>query len=564
MTSELLCSVFQAESDRIGLKMDSSYSPPNTLNFLQVLPWEIVRMVMDALVNAVGASSASRYRLVSSKFQSARVPSVQLLTTSLEFFAVEVTEAICRVGSLDVRDILRRTTHPNDVCNKVPKKHVVYRALANTKDSTSLSYWCNQILDGLADRERCSRWQYKILLEKLADGIFFTGCQAAYLYGSWYYISACLDEDRLNAAALLGVPSKFDTIISNAASTPQFGRQPCSSFEFSRQHDVPREALLALAAFGGHFSLVNGILDVTQEHEWSALEITRVMEYAISGGNHDTTDCLLRRLLRCSKQVRGCFPHELCSTALRNRQPSIFHLICRFYSDEHPRIIRHPSIIYAAALGGYRDIVEECLEVLLDILSECSFSAGWARGNPVTAAATKGHAEVVQILLSRYPAWANTVNGTEEYHQGHNSTHPLHRASKRGYIRTAYVLLSAGTNPPEYSPLVVASMYESTQIVDYLLKAYPHRYRRHAESALVNACYFGSEIMVRRFASFGVDLDFHYKLPMRLAVYLGNSVIVNTLLDCGAQPVSNVDDLSDPPINMYRPSSMFLHADMDW
>lgn len=457
-----------------------------------------------------------------------------MLTIHLEFFAYEIPEAICRLRALEIFNQPHVSCY--DACNEFLKKYVTYRAFADGKKKDNLSNRLNCILERLIGHESCSREQYGQLLEKLAT--------AAILYykESDAVLSALdntrADEERkmlppktfeydcLNAAALLGIPAMFDSIVAYALKNRSVDEiSGCYEHVFL---DCP----LANAALGGHYLLVKKILDARREAGQPGYKLGRfidAMKYAICGGHEHIVRVLLQQ--RATYTIPNLAFIKFCTQALMNRQMSIFNIL----SDYNAKGCYHPitkctHVLYVAASNDCAEVVQNYVNETSDAFIEFAGK----HGSPLAAAAFNGHVEVMRILLSKRPAWANLA--------AFNYKHPLRMAAKNGQLHAVQMLLANHSVPDpsrSFSPLVAAAEKGHAHVVEYLLQSgcldIANGHRGAAESALSAAAMYGFESVVRLLVQYGVDVNHNGGDPIIQATWNKQHEVVRLLLSLGAE-----------------------------
>eukprot|EP00854_Cymbomonas_tetramitiformis_P028336 gene28336-35107_t len=156
------------------------------------------------------------------------------------------------------------------------------------------------------------------------------------------------------------------------------------------------------------------------------------------------------------------------------------------------------SVLFCAASGGHRDIVEYLLSKGADanLKDHCGDS-------PLNRAASFGYPEVVRALLAR---------GSNREHKDSEGYFPLHNAVQAGCIACVKLLLEAGAGPEVredsmgFMPIHEAAIADKPDLVAALLDggASPDSQNKRGDTALHVACAKGCKRVIKLLVSRGV------------------------------------------------------------
>ncbi|KAF9009620.1 ankyrin repeat-containing domain protein [Cyathus striatus] len=201
-----------------------------------------------------------------------------------------------------------------------------------------------------------------------------------------------------------------------------------------------------------------------------------------------------------------------------------------FYHYQH-----YPDIssLYYSALMGLRYAVAELLEHGADPNKEETKYLG----NALTAAAIRGSAEIIEMLVEK--------GADPNLKVGYVGT-PLLAAISWGHSVAVASLLERGANPnicesnyPQRSPLQIAALGCWTEIVKHLLNhgADINRMDTVYDNPLQDTCAWGFTAMVQLLLDNGADPNYNGESrPLQAAAYNNYPEIVNMLLAYGADP----------------------------
>ena len=194
---------------------------------------------------------------------------------------------------------------------------------------------------------------------------------------------------------------------------------------------------------------------------------------------------------------------------------------------------RKQTALHKAATRGHKDVVQLLLTngALLDATDDVG-------DTPLHDAARRGHTSTVELLLT---------NGASVEDRDGNESTPLHKAAVGGHTSTVELLLTKGasveaTNWNKATPLHLAVMHHSTRTVELLLAKGASIAARNGNNntPLHLAVMYNSTRTVELLLAKGAPIEAinrHYETPLDLATSCGYTDIMKLLESKAAEPL---------------------------
>jgi ankyrin repeat protein len=450
---------------------------------------------------------------------------------SLESFEQELDGAFARKRLLE-NLVIQYHYLPSQ--HKLPIRYIVNRTLKDGKSKDNLSTRLHRILESVLQQESYSEERYRDALESLVGAVTQHHSVTASLHfldESWGLRLKTgeddLSKDIINAAALLGIPEKFDEIEAKFMNSLEH--------EWNSRSDETAiiDSPLVLAAMGNQQELLTRLLDAREAFGLlpaHSNETYHAVVCAESRGHEKIVSLLFDP--KYGNDTNSWAESELLKIAAsQNHQfllRGLHHRLGLKASD---------TVLGLAAFYGHEDLVKTSLENGADPNAYTLVQAGALRvSSPLCAAAGRGYVNIVRLLLSH---GADPSNG-----------HALCYAASYGYQRTVQLLLDASGIPVTaawLSPLTRATRNGQAHIVKLLLDRgldIKNEHRKAADMSLETAAGRGFETIVRILIDHGVSKDGPEDVneiktcsPMMMALKRGHPHIVDTLLELGAKAI---------------------------
>lgn len=463
-----------------------------------------------------------------------------------ELFECEILASMAKVHAFE--------NHPYNISFYLPNTefiidYLVLRVLADGKFKNKLSARLHHILEAILPDVQASHEDFKHNLRLLVAGVVYNhrNCGVSKILGEESKVDIVDDtfeQDRLCAAALLGIQSMFDSI------TSKYLQPKASSSASNMVYGAFKNSTLALAAQGGQFELLCKILDASESAcllPLSKNEAYSVMYSAALYGR----DIIIRHLL----QPKYGFPVHPGRSDLPRTAASFGNLsLLQFLCERFGMSLGDSEIMRVASSYDRLNIVEISLANGGDANK---FLLGYE--SPLAAAALRGHGDMVRFLLSK---------GADPNYQDER-WHALLYAAKMGHAHVVKILWEAGATPTResrWSPLTRAAQHGHCHVIETFLDlghSIEGKYKEAANEALCRAAAAGHESIVRLLVKRGVGKDgngkngSHARTPMIQAWTYGQPHIISTLLELGAQPIDPFKSLNADEIEKGRVPSYY-------
>lgn len=410
-------------------------------------------------------------------------------------------------------------------CIKLSTGYVFNRALADGHNKANLSGRLHRILQTLGyDSER--NWpSYKHALKTLAEAVVRCNMPQDAIRlldetNSALLVEETLSRDIAAAAAVLGKPEQADFILSycsDDARALQYYGSDIGAFN---------KSMLVLATMGERQLLVMRILNRKLEEE-SARD-------ALFEAIRRRHKPLVRLLLRPVEE-RQELEIVLCEAAATAGNWNILKLLC----DRLQVNAGHPKVLFRLAQRGHYQHVTWSLT--LGAGKHINTSA-WCGGDDgttaLTAAASGGHAKIVNLLLAR---------GAKTFDEDDDAK-VMMEAAASGNVETVQRLLYRGCKKIRrinLSPLVRAARCGHHEVVKLLLNDRTSQRFEHVQAkalALRYAAEYGFWSVARSLLECGAPPDglksgYSWDIPMKLAMDGGHQHVVQLLRSFGANEI---------------------------
>ncbi|KAL2062373.1 hypothetical protein VTL71DRAFT_6639 [Oculimacula yallundae] len=468
-------------------------------HYLYDLPLDILKTLLDNVVETIGIAEAARLRLV------------------CKLLDHEIPGALYRSPDFQVMNSWT-SSDP-----RVVEEYILYRTLADGKRKPNLSARLHRVLEVVLPDLSFVDEQYQNALRTLVAAVADHGSGALRLMDctkNSTLLDSTFRRDCLKAAARLGIPQLFDDIVADACQHNEMDNRNLYVQAF-------KESCLVHAAGGGQFQLVARILDARETIGYvkDSMEMGRVSRAAILGGHKDTVALLYGPKYR--------FTVGSPRDAVQVNRVDIYLLLC-----EHFQIpMNDVSHLVKAAEYGHVDFVKLCLangtNPNINPLPEL---VSYRTESPLYRASSRGFRKIVQLLLA---AGANPTDASECWQS-------LTGAARGGHHEIVADLLSAGAVPAhhgKWNPLVAACCNGQVRAAEVLLDSGIELW--YKDRCLSIAAERGFESLVRLLVSRGAKIDANssdsmsgFDTPMLEALKHGHKNVVEALLELGAKEVS--------------------------
>lgn len=408
-------------------------------------------------------------------------------------------------------------------CIKLSTGYVVKRAQADGHNKANLSGRLHRILKSLNYNSERNWPSYKQALRMLAEAVVRCNMPQDAIKLLDENDPTLLAEDTFPrdiaaGAAILGNPDHGDLILSHCSAdfrALQYYGSDIGAFN---------KSMLVLATMGERQLLVMRILNHKLEEESARDALLEAIR------RHHKP--LVRLLLR-SVEEREELDIDLCTAAATAGSWNILKLLC----DRHSIKAGNPEILFHLAQNGHYQLVTWSLTTGGGrYINAPAYSGGADGATALMAAASGGHAKIVNLLLAR---------GAKNVHDD-DDARVLMRAAASGDIDTVQRLLYRGCRKVkriDYSPLVRAARCGHHDVVKLLLKdRTSQRFEHlHAKSlALRYAAENGFWSVARSLLECGAPPDgenrvYSWASPMKQALDGGHHNIVQLLRSFGAE-----------------------------
>lgn len=406
-------------------------------------------------------------------------------------------------------------------CIKLSTDYIINRALADGHNKANLSGRLHRILETLGYDSERSWPSYKQALKILADAVVRCNMPQNAIkllneVSSTLLVEETLPRDIAGAAAVLGKPDKGDSILSYCSADSralQYYGSDIGAFN---------KSMLVLATMGEQRLLVVRILNQKLEEESARDALLEAIR------RHHRP--LVRLLLRPVEE-REELDMLLCTAAATAGDWNILKILC----DRHYIDAGHPEILFRLALSGHYQLVTWSITIGGGKhINAPAYSSGADGATALTAAATGGHAKIVDLLLAR-----GAKNRDED-----DDARVLMEAAASGNVETVQRLLNRGCKKirrTELSPLLKAARCGHDDVVKLLLE---HRASQRFERvqakgvALRHAAGRGYWSVARLLLESGAPPDGArdgWQSPMKEALEHGHIHLVSLLRKFGAK-----------------------------
>lgn len=270
--------------------------------------------------------------------------------------------------------------------------------------------------------------------------------------------------------------------------------------------EFPHRSALSLAAFDGNEETVRLLLEAVQSQQWTKNQWNWLQEPMVEA-------------------ARG--GHQQLVDLLKETAVDLF--------DDSALLVEAliTSVLFQAAHHGHVDLVRSALDN-----GACPNNSERSHP-PIWYAASRGHNNVVRLLLARGADQSQPANGN-----------PLIIAVRRGFRSTAEVLLDHGDYDfnlellnewVNTAPLKVAAEHGQAHMVRFILdRGFDlDRYPEVGQMAIKWAAANGYDTVVRMLCEAGINVDgpTESASPMLAAMCRGRQNIVETLIELGAKRI---------------------------
>ncbi|TID14232.1 hypothetical protein E2P81_ATG09110 [Venturia nashicola] len=468
----------------------------------QSLPLELKRACLEQAILMLGARQAVRLRLICKLFNREVIAGISS-TRALE----KCVNSLCGLEG----------------CIKLTIGYIFSRALADGHNKANLSGRLHRILQTLG-YDSVGNWpSYKQALKILASTIVRCNMpqDAIKLLNEnnfTHLLENTLLRDVAGAAAVLGKNYYSDSILSFCSADSralQYYGSDIGAFS---------KSMLVLATMGDWQFLVMRILNHKLEGESARDALFEAIR------RHHKP---LVRLLLGAVQAREELEIVFCEAAAAAGNWNILKLVC----DRHQISAGHPKVLFRLAQSGNYQLVTWSLTVGA---GKHINTSAWLGGNDgytaLTAAASGGHAKIVNLLLAR---------GAKTLHDDDDAK-VMMEAAASGNIETVQRLLYRGCKKIRrisLSPLVKAARCGHHDVVRLLLSDRTSQRFEHAQAkalALRYAAGYGFWSVARSLLENGAPPDgnksgYSWDIPMKQALDGGHGHIVELLRSFGAK-----------------------------
>ncbi|KAE9978230.1 hypothetical protein EG328_001556 [Venturia inaequalis] len=470
----------------------------------QSLPLELKRACLEQAIIMFGTKHAVRLRLVCKLFNRQIIAGISS-TRALE----KDVNSLCGLEG----------------CIRLSAGYVLNRALADGHNKANLSGRLHRVLEALGYNPERNWLSYKQALKILAGAVVRCNMPQYAIKmldetDSMLLVESTLPRDIAAGAVILGKPDYGDSVMSHCSAdfrALQYYGSNIGAFN---------KSMLVLATMGERQLLVMRILNQKLEEE-SARD---ALLEAIRRHHRPLVRLLLRTVAECEE-----LDIDLCIAAAIAGNWNILKLLC----DRQSIKAGNPEILFHLAQNGHYQLVTWSLTIGGGkYINVPAYSGGADGATALMAAASGGHAKIVNLLLAR---GAKNMDDDDD-------ARVLMRAAASGDIETVQRLLYRGCKKVkriDYSPLVRAARCGHHEVVKLLLKDRTSQRFEHFQAkalALRYAAENGFWSVARSLLECGASPDgengfYSWGCPMKQAMDGGHENIVQLLRDFGAKEV---------------------------